>query len=73
VTFPTLLDTEESGFPASNDYRISSVPTLFLIGSDGIISLVIEGWRKLDMEGLAAVRGVSLFRPGDYVPEWKAG
>jgi peroxiredoxin len=73
VTFPTLLDTEESGFPASNDYRISSVPTLFLIGPDGIILEVIEGWRKKDMEGLAAVRGLTLFRPGDYVPEWKAG
>ena len=34
VTFPTLLDSEESGFPASNDYGISSVPTLFLIDPD---------------------------------------
>ena len=31
VTFPTLLDREEDGFLASNDYGLSSVPTLFLV------------------------------------------
>ena len=73
VTFPTLLDSEESGFPASNDYGISSVPTMFLVEPGGMISNVIEGWRKKDMEGLAGPAGASLFRPGEYVPEWKAG
>jgi hypothetical protein len=34
---------------------------------------VIEGWRKKEMESLAAPALASLFRPGDYVPEWKAG
>src|ERR1017187_1787290 len=48
VTFPTLLDSEESGFPASNDYGISSVPTMFLVEPGGMISNVIEGWRKKD-------------------------
>src|ERR1017187_456320 len=38
VTFPTLLDSEESGFPASNDYGISSVPTMFLVEPGGMIS-----------------------------------
>lgn len=73
VTFPTLLDSEESGFPASNAYGISSVPTLFLVAPDGAISHVIEGWRKKEMEGLAGRTRASLFRPGEYVPEWKAG
>ena len=73
VTFPTLLDSEESGFPASNDYGISSVPAMFLVEPGGMISNVIEGWRKKDMEGLAAPAAASLFRPGEYVPEWKAG
>jgi peroxiredoxin len=73
VTFPTLLDTEESGFPASNDYGISSVPTMFLVEPDGTISHVIEGWRKKDMEGLGARIGSALIRTGEYVPEWKAG
>jgi peroxiredoxin len=73
VTFPTLLDSEDDGFPASNAYGISSVPTLFLIAPDGVISHTIEGWRKKDIEALAAPVGAGLFRPGEYVPEWKAG
>ena len=73
VTFPTLLDSEDSGFPASNDYGISSVPTMFQVEPGGIISNVMEGWRKKDIEALAAPTGAGLFRPGEYVPEWKAG
>ena len=73
VTFPTLLDNEENGFAASNAFGISSVPTVFLIGRDGAISRVIEGWRKKEIEWLGAKTGVSPFRRGESVPEWKAG
>jgi peroxiredoxin len=73
ITFPTLLDAEDAGFPASNDYGISSVPTLFLVEPDGVISNVTEGWRKQEMAGLGARTGANLFQPGDYLPEWKAG
>jgi peroxiredoxin len=73
VTFPTLFDSEDYGFPASNDYGISSVPTLFLVESDGKIVRVIEGWRKKEMERLANPTLASLFLPEEYVPEWKAG
>ena len=73
VTFPTLLDDEDSGFPASNAFGISSVPTLFLIQPGGAISHVVEGWRKKEMEFLAAKAGAAVFRQGDNVPEWKAG
>jgi peroxiredoxin len=73
VTFPTLLDSEDDGFPASKDYGISSVPTMFLVEPDGTIAHTIEGWQKKEMESLAAPRIATLFRPGDYVPEWKAG
>jgi peroxiredoxin len=73
VTFPTLLDSEDAGFPASNDYGISSVPTMFLVEPGGVITQVLEGWRKRDIEGLAAPAAAGLFRPGEYVPEWKAG
>jgi peroxiredoxin len=73
VTFPVLLDTEESGFPVSNAFGISSVPTMFLVESDGTISQVMEGWRKTEIEWLGGKAGVQPFRPSDYVPEWKAG
>ena len=73
VTFPTLLDTEESEFPVSNAFGISSVPTMFLVEGDGTISQVMEGWRKTEIEWLGGKAGVQPFRPSDYVPEWKAG
>lgn len=73
VTFPTLLDSEESGFAAGNDYGISTVPTMFLLEPDGVVSYVIEGWNKKEIAWLAGKAGVNPFRPGDNVPEWKAG
>jgi peroxiredoxin len=73
VTFATLLDSEETGFVASNAYGISSVPSMFLVEPDGTISRVIEGWSKMDMEALGAAAGMTLFRPEDSVPVWKAG
>src|SRR5262245_50178022 len=48
VTLPTLLDSEESGFPVSNDYGISTVPTLFLVEPGRTIFRVTEGWLKRD-------------------------
>jgi peroxiredoxin len=73
VTIPTLLDSEDEDFPASNAYGISSVPTMFLVEPDGGISRTVEGWSKADMEALGAVAGIALFRTGDDVPAWKAG
>jgi peroxiredoxin len=72
-TFPMLLDTEESRFAVSDAFGISSVPTMFLVESDGTISHVAEGWRKTEIEWIGGKAGVRPFRPSDYVPEWKAG
>ena len=73
VTFPTLLDREENGFAASNAFGVSSVPTMFLIERDGTISRVIEGWARTEIEWLGGIAGAAPFRPGDNVPQWKAG
>jgi peroxiredoxin len=73
VSFATLLDAEDEDFPASNAYGISSVPTMFLVEPDGAISMVIEGWNRKDMEALGEAAGLTLFRPEDNVPAWKAG
>ncbi len=73
LTFPTLLDPEKKGFPASNAFGISTVPTLFLVEREGVISRVTEGWSRKEMEWLGGKAGVAPFRQGDNVPEWKAG
>jgi peroxiredoxin len=73
VTFPVLLDLSDEDYPASNAYGISSVPTLFVIEPDGIVSHSFNGFSKRDFEHLGARVGVSPFGPEDHVPEWKAG
>src|SRR5579872_3267422 len=54
ITFPTLLDTEKSGFLVSNAFGISSVPTLFLLEAGGAIAQVSEGWHKNEIANLGA-------------------
>jgi peroxiredoxin len=72
IGFPVLLD-EEDAFPASNAFGISTVPTMFVIATDGTISNVIEGWQKNEVAALGKKAGVNPFRETEYVPEWKAG
>jgi peroxiredoxin len=73
VTFPMLLDLESTGFPVSNAYGLTNVPTLFLVEANGSIAQTIHGWNKQKMAALGATNGVSVFRSEDNVPEWKAG
>jgi peroxiredoxin len=73
ISIPTLLDSEDAGFPASNAYGISSVPTMFLVERDGTVAQVIEGWQKAEIERLGTLAGMQPFRPDDNVPQWKAG
>jgi len=73
ITLPTLLDTEEEGYPASNAYGLAHVPSLFLVEPDGRISLAITGFDKKGMEDLGRQLGKEPFEPGEYVPEWKSG
>jgi len=73
VTFPMLLDLESTGFPVSNAYGLTNVPTLFLVEPVGSIAKTIHGWNKQEMAALGATNGVSVFRPGENVPEWKTG
>lgn len=51
VTFPMLLD--EKGYPASNAYALTNVPTIFLIDSDGSVKVSSMGFVKKDLETIA--------------------
>src|SRR5215469_560249 len=63
ATFPMLLDSEDDDFPASNAYGISSVPTLFVVERDGVISSVTEGWARRDVVAIGERAGVNPLRP----------
>lgn len=73
LTLPTLLDRAEDAYPVSNAFGITHVPSLFLLESDGAISLAGSGFRKSELEQLGERSGVPVFRQDENVPEWKAG
>ncbi len=73
VSFTTLLDEARAGYEVSNAFGISYVPSCFLIEKDGKVSWTLEGFSKSELESVGGRVGVAPFKPGEYVPEWKAG
>jgi peroxiredoxin len=73
ISLPTLLDKEKEGFPASNAYGLSHVPSIFLVEPDGRISQALMGFEKKWLEQLGQRLGQEPFKPAEYVPEFKAG
>ena len=73
LTLPHLLDPEEDGFKVSNAFGITNVPSLFLVETDGTISMASMGFVKRDLEAIGKRADVAVFREGEKVPEWKAG
>jgi peroxiredoxin len=73
LSLRTLFDRDEDGYPVSNAFGIQHVPALFLVETDGTVSLAGSGFRKSELELIGARAGVAPFRQGDHVPVWKAG
>jgi peroxiredoxin len=78
VEFPTLLDA--AGYPVSNQYGITNVPSIFLISPDGKIQVSSVGFAKSDLEEVAAAAAratgapaKALFKASEVVPEFKPG
>jgi peroxiredoxin len=78
VTFPVLLD--DPGYPVSNAYGITNVPTSYLIDTDGKVKLTCMGFNRKDLEVIAAdlsqrhkIPPAALFRPDESVPENRPG
>jgi len=78
VTFPLLMD--EEGYPVSNAYGLTNVPTIFLIDTDGKVKVSSMGFDKKDLETianeLAERRKMALsplFHPDEVVPANKPG
>jgi len=79
VTFPMLLD-DEDGYIVSNAYGLTSVPTIFLIDTEGTVKVSSTGFDKKDLETIAAelaqrrkIALAPLFRPDEVVPINKPG
>ncbi|MBV8476577.1 MAG: TlpA family protein disulfide reductase [Acidobacteria bacterium] len=79
INFPVLLE-DTSSYPVSNAYRLTNVPSIFWIASDGEIELSSIGWSRRDFEQIhakvAELNGAapqSLFHPGEEVRDFRAG
>jgi len=79
ITFPVLLD-DTTRYPASNAYGLTNVPSIFWIAQDGEIEISSVGWLRQDIDEInrkaAQVVGEAprpVFRPGENVPEFRAG
>ncbi|HEX2710684.1 MAG TPA: TlpA disulfide reductase family protein [Candidatus Acidoferrales bacterium] len=78
VTIPTLLD--EDGYPVSNQYGLTNVPTVFLIAPDGKVQVSSVGFWKDDLEKISVELGrylrrtpVAVFLRDEVVPDYKPG
>jgi peroxiredoxin len=80
IMFPIALDDKEKGYPASNAYGLTNVPTIFLIDADGTVSISSMGFVKNDLEQIAAtlaerrkIPPATLFRANESVPANRPG
>lgn len=78
IRFPVLLD--DAGYPASNAYGLTNVPTVFLIAPDGTVKINCMGFDKAALEKIAAqlaqhekISAGPLFRPDEVIPAYKPG
>lgn len=73
MTFPVLLDELRAEYPASNGFGISTVPSVFVVEQNGTVSAAFSGFSKRDLESLGQRAGIPVFKPGENVPDFKAG
>ncbi len=78
VTFPMVMD--DKGYPVSNAYGLTTVPTIFLIDPDGAVKISSMGFDKKDLESIGSelaerrkIPLAALFRPNESVPDHKPG
>jgi len=73
ISFPVLIDPASDRYAVSDAYRLTNVPSMFLIEKDGKISWSLHGFHKGDLDTLAERLGAPLFNPGEKVPLLKPG
>jgi len=80
VTFPVAID-DSRHYAVSNAYKLTNVPTAYLVDRDGKIQVSSVGWARKDIEEInlklsmmdPAQKPHPIFKPGEEVAEYKAG
>ncbi len=78
LTFPALVDGD--GYPVSNEYGLTNVPTVMLIAPDGGVKVSGHGFSRDDLEKMSAelarhtgLPPAALWRKGEAIPDYKPG
>jgi len=78
LTFPVVIDGD--GYPVSNAYGLTNVPTILLIEDGGKVRVSSMGFDRKDLEAISAslaerrrIAASPLFLPDEIVPEQKPG
>jgi thioredoxin-dependent peroxiredoxin len=77
VNFPVALDGR--GYPVSNAYGLTNVPTVFEIQQDGVIATSSVSWARGEMEAIlakyadASAKSTPLFSPREDIAEYRVG
>jgi len=78
LSFPALVD--DDGYPVSNQYGLTNVPTVFLIAPNGKVEVSSIGFVRADLEKISAELARHLgrpsvppFRPDEVIPDYKPG
>ncbi len=78
VTFAVVTDKDD--YPVSNQYGLTTVPTVLLIQPGGKVSVSSVGFCKEDIEKIASELGnhlhkapTKVFLPSEVVPDYKPG
>jgi peroxiredoxin len=80
ATFPMAMDEKDKGYPASNAYGLTNVPTIFLIDADGAVRVSSTGFVKDDLERIASelaerrhIAPAPLFKAHESIPANRPG
>lgn len=69
---PTV--SEAAPYPVSNAFGVAAVPTLFLVGPDGVVSDAVGGWDREAWNRVAtAAGGGPVSADGDGLPLFRPG
>lgn len=70
---PVLFDRAEDHYPASNAWGVTNVPTMFLLEPGAKVRWSSVGFFKRDLEHLAKMAQMEIFKPGEVFPDAKPG
>ena len=72
VSFPMALDEAKGNYATSDAYRITHVPSLFLVEGT-TITQAVSGFSRKDLAQLGERFGVALFHQGEKIPDFRPG